>query len=62
MSGKDVLIIKRAELIHLLVDAYINGIDTAKAVMQTLNPDQVQIMKQFEEKFGSIGVNKETTN
>jgi hypothetical protein len=62
MSGKDVLIIKRAELIHLLVDAYINGIDTAKAVMQTLNPDQAQIMKQFEEKFGSIGVNKETTN
>ena len=62
MSGNDVLIIKRAELIQLLVDSYINGIDTAKAVLQTLNPDQALIVKQFEEKFGSIGVNKETTN
>jgi len=62
MSGNDVLIIKRAELIRLLVDSYINGIDTAKAVMQTLNPDQEQLVKQFEEKFGSIKMSKETTN
>ena len=62
MSSNDVLIIKRVELISLLVDAYVNGIDTAKAVMQTLNPDQAKIVKQFEEKFGSLGINKETTN
>jgi len=50
------------EVIHLLVDAYIAGIDTAKAVMSTLKPDQDQIVKQFEENFGGIGVSKEITN
>jgi hypothetical protein len=65
MSGNDRLIITRSELVHLLVDAYITGIDTAKAVMSTLKPDQDQIVKQFEEKFGAIGfeaVSKEITN
>lgn len=57
MSSNDVLTIERVELIRLLVDAYINGINTAKAVMQTINPDQAQIkqafMKQFDGKESS---------
>lgn len=62
MSGNDVLIIKRAELIGLLVESYLAGIDTAKQVIQTLNPSQEELVQKFEDRFGSIGVLKEETN
>ena len=62
MSGNDVLIIKRAELISLLVESYLAGIDTAKQVIQTLNPNQEELVKRFEEKFGEISVAKGETN
>lgn len=62
MSGNDALIIKRAELISLLVESYLAGIDTAKQVIQTLNPSQEELVQRFEDKFGSISVSKEETN
>jgi len=62
MSGNDVLIIKRAELINLLVESYLAGIDTAKQIIQTLNPSQEELVERFEERFGSISVVDKETN
>jgi uncharacterized protein with von Willebrand factor type A (vWA) domain len=50
-QGDNVVILKREELIQLLVDSYLSGIDTVKQVLSTVNPSREELINQFEKSF-----------
>jgi hypothetical protein len=56
-ANKDVLVIKRVELINLLVDAYCTGAETIRDIVDQSfkNHNREQMVAMFEARFGGVG-------
>lgn len=60
ISNDSVLVIKRSELINLLVDSYIQGIETVQEMIAVAAIKRDDLIKMFDAKFSGTGA--ETKN